>query len=52
VRILLTDQTILSSVDADINNGNSHRKYHGNTAGANTRVAVIGQANLDSASPV
>jgi hypothetical protein len=42
---MLTVQTMSSSVEADVRNGNSQRRYHGNTAGAHKRDAAIGQAN-------
>src|ERR1700720_1910891 len=43
--IMLTVQRIISSVEADVRNGSSHRRYHGNTTGAHKRDAVMGQAN-------
>src|SRR5579862_530339 len=43
--MMLTVQTMISSVDADIRNGSSQRRYQGNTAGAQRRAAAIGQAN-------
>src|ERR1700721_4273638 len=43
--IMLTVQMMISSVEADVKNGSSHKRYHGNTAGAHKRVAVRGQAN-------
>src|SRR6266446_2107175 len=42
---MLTVQMMISSVEADHRNGSSQRRYHGNTAGAHTRDAAIGQAN-------
>ena len=42
---MLTVQRMISSVEADVRNGSSQRRYHGNIAGANKRVAAIGQAN-------
>src|SRR5580692_795316 len=42
---MLTVQIISSSVEADVRNGNSQRRYHGNTAGAHKRDAAMGQAN-------
>src|SRR5713101_3365364 len=45
VGIMLTVQMMISSVEADHRNGSSQRRYHGNTAGAHTRDAAIGQAN-------
>ena len=36
---------MISSVEADIRNGSSPRRYHGNTTGAHKRDAAIGQAN-------
>src|ERR1700692_578911 len=43
---MLTVQRMISSVEADIRNGSSQRRYHGNTTGAHTRDAAIGQANM------
>src|SRR6266404_8862553 len=45
VGIMLTVQMMISSVEADIRNGSSPRRYHGNTTGAHKRDAAIGQAN-------
>src|SRR5579864_120286 len=45
VGIMLRVQTMISSVDADVRNGSSQRRYHGNTAGAHKRDAAIGHAN-------
>src|ERR1700730_12972368 len=45
VGIMLTVQTMISSVEADVRNGSSQRRYHGNTTGAHKRDAAIGQAN-------
>jgi hypothetical protein len=45
VGITLTDQRMISSVEADVRNGSSQRRYHGNTTGANKRHAAIGHAN-------
>src|SRR5258707_5632701 len=42
---MLTVQTMISSVEADVRNGSSQRRYHGNTTGAHKRDAAIGQAN-------
>src|SRR5215467_12862327 len=42
---MLTVQKMSNSVDADVRNGSSQRRYHGNTAGAKKRHAAIGQAN-------
>ena len=42
---MLTVQTMISSVEADVKNGSSQRRYHGNTAGAHKRDAAMGQAN-------
>ena len=36
---------MISSVEADVRNGSSQRRYHGNTTGANKRDAAMGQAN-------
>jgi hypothetical protein len=46
VGIMLTVQTMISSVEGDLRNGSSQSRYHGNTAGANKRDAAIGQANI------
>src|SRR5579864_5962903 len=43
--IMLTVQMMISSVEADVRNGSSQRRYHGNTTGAHKRDAAIGQAN-------
>src|ERR1700756_4441862 len=43
---MLTVQTRISSVEADVRNGSSQRRYHGNTTGANKRDAAMGQANM------
>src|SRR5262245_17631585 len=40
-----TLQMMISSVEPDIRNGSSQRRYHGNTTGAHKRDAAIGQAN-------
>src|SRR5207245_6228279 len=45
VGIMLTVQMMISSVEADIRNGSSQRRYHGNTTGANKREAAMGQTN-------
>src|SRR6185437_2548742 len=45
VGIMLTVKRMISSVEADVRNGSSHRRYHGNTTGAHKRDAAIGQAN-------
>src|SRR5579863_5163031 len=44
--MMLTVQIIISTVDADVRNGSSQRRYQGNTAGAHRRVAAMGQANM------
>src|SRR3954467_2244838 len=49
VGIMLTVQTMISRVEADVRNGSSHNKYHGKTTGANKRDAAIGQANASHA---
>ena len=48
VSIMLTVQTMISSVEADVKNGSSQRRYHGKTAGAHKRVAAMGQANAEA----
>src|SRR5713101_4139239 len=45
VGIILTVQMMISSVEADVRNGRSQRRYHGNTTGAHKRHAAMGQAN-------
>src|ERR1700730_18221954 len=45
VGIMLTVQRMISSVEADVRNGSSPRRYHGNTTGAHKRDAAMGQAN-------
>ncbi len=45
VATMLIVHTMIGSVEADIRNGNSQRRYQGNMAGANKRDAAIGQAN-------
>src|SRR5579863_1732812 len=42
---MLTVQIRISSVEADVRNGSSQRRYHGNTTGAHNKHAAIGQAN-------
>src|SRR5260370_41789156 len=44
VGIMLTDQRMISSVEADVRNGRSPRRYQGNTTGAHNRDAAMGQA--------
>jgi hypothetical protein len=46
--MMLTVQRMISSVEADVRNGSSHKRYHGNTTGANKRDAAIGHANVDA----
>ena len=46
---MLTVQIMISSVEADVRNGRSQRRYHGKTAGANKRDAAMGQANMGQA---
>src|SRR5947207_2978395 len=46
---MLTVQTMITSVEADLRNGSSQRRYHGNTAGAHKRDAGIGHANTSPA---
>src|SRR6202158_1430179 len=45
VGIMLTVQTMIKSVEGDVRNGSSQRRYHGNTTGAHKRDTAIGQAN-------
>jgi hypothetical protein len=42
---MLTVQMMISSVEADVRNGSSQRRYHGKTTGAHKRDAAMGQAN-------
>ena len=42
---MLTVQTMIGAVEADVRNGTCHSRYHGNTAGAHNRDAAIGQVN-------
>jgi hypothetical protein len=44
---MLTVQTKITSVDGDVKNGSSQRRYHGKTAGAHKRDAAIGHANSE-----
>src|SRR5439155_24059545 len=46
---MLTVQTMISSVEADVRNGSSQRRYQGNTTGAHKRDAAMGQANRSQA---
>ena len=41
---MLTVHTMISSVEVDVRNGSSERRYHGKTTGAHKRDAAIGQA--------
>src|SRR3954453_18572062 len=43
--MMLTVQTIIGSVEADLRNGSSQRRYQGYTVGAHRSDAAIGQAN-------
>ena len=42
---MLTVQMMISSVEADLRNGSSQRRYQGYTTGAHRSDAAIGQAN-------
>src|SRR3954466_6142519 len=42
---MLTVQKVISSVETEVRNGSSQRRYHGNTTGAHKRDAAIGHAN-------
>jgi hypothetical protein len=44
VEIMLTVQMMITTVDTDVRNGSSERRYQGNTTGAHKRDAAIGQA--------
>src|SRR5579864_8883392 len=46
--MMLTVQIMISSVEADLKNGSSQRRYQGNTTGANKRDAAMGQANAEA----
>src|SRR5258705_12933743 len=46
---MLTVQRMISSVEADVRNGSSQRRYHGNTTGAHKRHAAMGQTNCGQA---
>jgi hypothetical protein len=43
---MLTVQTMISCVEAEVRNGSSQSRYQGNTTGAQKRDAAIGQANI------
>src|SRR5690242_2413457 len=43
---MLTVQKMISSVEAEVRNGSSQRRYHGKTTGAHKRDAAMGQANI------
>jgi hypothetical protein len=43
---MLTVQTTISSVEVDVTNGRSQRRYQGKTTGENKRDAAIGHANI------
>jgi hypothetical protein len=45
VETMLTVQMMISSVEAEVRNGSSQRRYHGNTTGAHKRDAAMGHAN-------
>src|ERR1700683_4830644 len=49
--MMLTVQMMIGSVEADVRNGSSPRRYHGNTTGAHKRDAAIGQANSSADHP-
>src|ERR1043166_4119380 len=42
---MLTVQMTIGSVEADVRNGSSQRRYHGYTTGAHRSDTAIGQAN-------
>src|SRR5215475_10830017 len=42
---MLTVQMMIGSVQTDLRNGNSEKRYHGYTTGAHKSDAAIGQAN-------
>src|SRR5277367_655496 len=43
---MLTVQMMIGSVEADLRNGGSQRRYQGYTVGAHRSDAAIGQANM------
>jgi hypothetical protein len=43
--MMLTVQMMINSVEAEVRNGSSARRYHGNMTGAHKSDAVMGQAN-------
>jgi hypothetical protein len=43
--MMLTVQTTIGSIEADVRNGRSQSRYQGNTTGAQKRDAAMGQAN-------
>jgi hypothetical protein len=45
VRPILTVQKLMTSVEAEVRNGSSERRYQGKTTGAHKSEAAIGQAN-------
>src|SRR5208337_4757379 len=45
VGMMLTVHRIINSVEADVRNGSSGRRYQGNTTGAKRRQTARGQAN-------
>jgi len=47
VGMMLTVQRMIRSVEDDVRNGSSQRRYQGNTTGAHNRDAAMGQANWD-----
>jgi len=47
--VTVTVQNRISSVEAEVRNGSSQRRYQGNTTGANKRDAAMGQATASGA---
>src|SRR5579864_8401718 len=47
--MMLTVQTMISRVEAEVRNGSSQRRYQGKTTGAHRREAAIGQAKIGQA---
>ena len=43
---MLTVQMMISSVEVDVRNGSSQRRYHGRTAGPKKSDAAMGHAKL------
>src|SRR3954470_19979551 len=48
--MMLTVQTRMRSVEVEVRNGSSQRRYHGKTTGAHNRDAAMGQAKASGES--